>query len=121
MPYLGVKGGFFAADGLDVTIQSARGLSEVVIRFATGVADLGTGGIAALFQARASGAAPVKARTPIYTQQPDAIFTLKCSGITSLKDVADKKVGMASASSSNVTWPLVRLQRRRVPWSLPTS
>ena len=110
VPYLGVKGGFFAAEGLDVTIQSARGSSEVVTRLATGVADLGTGGIAALFQARASGAVPVKALLPIYTKQPDAIFTTKGSGITSLKDVAGKKVGTASASSSNVTWPLVLQQ-----------
>jgi NitT/TauT family transport system substrate-binding protein len=61
VPYLGVKGGFFAAEGLDVTIQSARGSSEVVTRLATGVADLGIGGIAAVFQAHASGAVPIKA------------------------------------------------------------
>lgn len=110
VPYLGVKGGFFAAEGLDVTIQSARGSSEVVTRLATGAADMGTGGIAALFQARASGAVPVKALMPIYTKQPDAIFTLKGSGINTLKDVTGKRVGTASASSSNVTWPLVLSQ-----------
>jgi NitT/TauT family transport system substrate-binding protein len=112
VPYLGVKGGFFAAENLDVTVQSARGSSEVVTRLATGVADLGTGGISSLFQARASGAVPVKALLPIYTQQPDAIFTTKGSGIEGLKDVVGKKVATASASSSNVTWPLVLQQNK---------
>jgi NitT/TauT family transport system substrate-binding protein len=115
VPYLGVKGGFFAAENLEVTVQSARGSSEVVTRLATGAADLGTGGIAALFQARASAAVPVKALLPIYTQQPDAIFTTKGSGIEALGDVVGKRVATASASSSNVTWPLVLQQNKIDP------
>ena len=110
VPYLAVKGGYFAAENLEVTVQSARGSSEVVTRLATGVADMGTGGISSLFQARASAPVPVKALLPIYTQQPDAIFTTRGSGIEALKDVVGKRVATASASSSNVTWPLVLQQ-----------
>ena len=53
VPYLGVQSGLFAAEGLDVTIQSGRGSSDVVTKLGTGAADMGTGGLAALLQARA--------------------------------------------------------------------
>jgi NitT/TauT family transport system substrate-binding protein len=53
VPYLGVQKGLFAAEGLEVTIQSGRGSSDVVTKLATGSVDMGTGGLAALLQAKA--------------------------------------------------------------------
>jgi NitT/TauT family transport system substrate-binding protein len=107
VPYLGVQTGLFAAEGLDVAIQSGRGSSDVVTKLGTGAADMGTGGLAALLQARAQSPVPVKAVMSIYTMQPDAIFTTDGSGISSLKDVAGKTIATATFSSSNVTWPLL--------------
>lgn len=105
--YVAQAKGLFTAEGLDVTIQSGRGSSDVVTKLATGAADMGTGGLAALLQAKASDNAPVKAIASLYTLQPDAIFTTEGSGITSLKDVVGKKIATATFSSSNVVWPLV--------------
>ena len=68
---------------------------------------MGTGGLAALLQARAQTPVAVKALASIYTLQPDAIFTTEGSGISTLKDVAGKTVATATFSSSNVSWPLV--------------
>jgi len=107
VPYLAAHKGLFAAEGLDVTIQVGRGSSDVVTKLATGTADIGTGGLAALLQARAQSAVPVKAVYSVYTLQPDAIFTTTDSGISSLKDLVGKKVATATFSSSNVVWPLV--------------
>lgn len=107
VPYLGVQQGLFAAEGLEVTIQSGRGSSDVVTKLGTGAADLGTGGLAALLQARAQTPVAVKALASIYTLQPDAIFTTEGSGISTLKDIAGKTVATATFSSSNVSWPLV--------------
>jgi NitT/TauT family transport system substrate-binding protein len=107
VPYLGVQKGLFAAEGLEVTIQSGRGSSDVVTKLGTGAADMGTGGLSALLQARAQSDVPVKAILSIYTLQPDAIFTTEGSGISVLKDVAGKKVATATFSSSNVVWPLL--------------
>jgi NitT/TauT family transport system substrate-binding protein len=107
VPYLGVQKGLFADEGLDVTIQSGRGSSDVVTKLGTGAADMGTGGLAALLQARAQSPVPVKAVMSIYTLQPDAIFTTEDSGISTLKDVAGKNIATATFSSSNVSWPLV--------------
>ena len=107
VPYLGVQKGLFAAEGLEVTIQSGRGSSDVVTKLGTGAGDMGTGGLAALLQARAQSPVAVKAVMSIYTLQPDAIFTTEGSGISSLKDVAGKTIATATFSSSNVTWPLL--------------
>lgn len=107
VPYLGVQKGLFAAEGLEVTIQSGRGSSDVVTKLGTGAADMGTGGLSALLQAKAESGVPVKAVLSIYTLQPDAIFTTEGSGITTLKDLTGKKVATATFSSSNVVWPLL--------------
>lgn len=105
--YLGVDKRLFEAQGIKVTIQSGRGSSDVVTKLATGSADMGTGGLAALLQAKAADAVPVKAVMSIYTLQPDAIFTTKDTGIDSLKDLEGKTVATATFSSSNVSWPLL--------------
>ena len=107
VPYLGIKSGFFAAEGIDVTIQSGRGSSDVVTKLGVGSADMGTGGLAALLQAKAESKVPVKAVMSLYTLQPDSIFTTEGAGINVLKDVSGKKVATATFSSSNVAWPLV--------------
>ena len=105
--YVAQKEGYFAAEGLEVTFQSGRGSADAVTKLGTGVSDVGTGGIAALMQAVAENNVPVKAVMSVYTKQPDAIFTVKGSGITSLKDVAGKTVATATFSSSNALWPVI--------------
>lgn len=105
--YLAAEKGLFTAEGLDVTIQSGRGSSDVVTKLATGAADMGTGGLAALLQAKAESEVAVKAVMSVYTMPPDAIFTTEGSGIEKLPDVVGKKIGTPTFSSSNVTWPLL--------------
>jgi NitT/TauT family transport system substrate-binding protein len=105
--YLGVQKGLFAAEGIEVDIGSARGGSDVVTKLATASADFGSAGLPALLQARAQGEIPVVALAPIYTRQPDAVFTTEGSGIASLKDLVGKQVATPTFSASNVTWPLL--------------
>jgi NitT/TauT family transport system substrate-binding protein len=105
--YVAKAKGLFAAEGLEVTLQSGRGSSDVVTKLATGTADMGTGGLAALLQAKAESNVPVKAIASIYTVQADSIFTTEGSGINSLKDLVGKKIATATFSSSNVAWPLI--------------
>ncbi len=107
LPYYAQQRGFFAAEGLDVTVQSARGSSEAITRIGTGAADVGSGGLAALLQAKAETGVPVTAVLGVFTVQPDAIFTAEGSGINSLKDLEGKKIATATFTSSNVIWPLV--------------
>lgn len=105
--YYGVQSGIFEEAGLDVTIMVGRGSSDVVSKLATGTADIGSGGLAALLQAVATEDVPVKAVLSVYTMQPDAMFTTTESGIDTIADLVGKKVASATFSSSNVVWPLL--------------
>jgi NitT/TauT family transport system substrate-binding protein len=105
--YLGVQKGYFADEGIEVTIQPGRGSSDAITKIGTGSADLGTGGIGALMMAAAESGVPVKAIMSIYSKQPDAIFTVKGSGIVTLKDVAGHRIATAPFSSSNTVWPVI--------------
>ncbi|HYP82728.1 ABC transporter substrate-binding protein [Variovorax sp.] len=105
--YAGLKEGFFAAEGLDVTILPGRGSADAITKVATGAADVGFGGISALMMAAAEGGVPVKAVMSLYSKQPDALFTAKGSGIQSLKDAVGKTVATSTFSSSNALWPVI--------------
>ena len=59
--YAAQKEGFFTAEGLEVEIRTGRGSSDAVTKLATGAADVGVGGIAALMSAAAESGVPVKA------------------------------------------------------------
>ncbi len=107
IPFYGMKKGIFAEEGLDVSVQSARGSSEALTKIGTGTADVGSGGLAALLQARAETGIPVKAIASVFTVQPDALFTIEGSPIKSLSDVVGRKVATATFTSSNVIWPLI--------------
>lgn len=105
--YVGVHDGFFKREGLDVTIVPGRGSFDAITKVSTGAADFGGGGLGALMQARAEGPVQVKAVLSVYTKMPDALLTVKGSGITSLKDVKGRTVATATFTASNAYWPVV--------------
>jgi NitT/TauT family transport system substrate-binding protein len=107
LPFYAMYKGLFAAEGLDVTIRSARGSSEAIESIAIGEADMGSGGLTALLRARAENNVPVTAVLSVFTMQPDALFTIEGSNVKSLKDIDGKKVATATFSSSNAIWPLI--------------
>ncbi|MFT4173977.1 MAG: ABC transporter substrate-binding protein [Rhodocyclaceae bacterium] len=105
--YVGVKEGFFAAEGLEVTILPGRGSADAVTKVASGNADVGGGGLAALMMAAAESNAPVKAIMSLYSKQPDALFTVKGGNVDSLKAAVGKTVATPTFSSSNTLWPVI--------------
>jgi NitT/TauT family transport system substrate-binding protein len=107
LPFYAVAKGLFAKAGLDVSVQTARGSTEVLTRIGTGTAEVGSGGFAALLQAKAQNKVPVSAVFSVFTMQPDAIFTVEGSPIKTLKDLEGKKIATATFTSSNVVWPLI--------------
>ncbi len=105
--YVALKQGFYAAEGLEVSIIPGRGSSDAITKVATGAADVSNGGLASLMIAAAELQIPVKAVMSIYSMQPDSVFTLSGSGINELKDLVGKTVAMPTFSSSNVLWPVI--------------
>jgi len=111
--YAGVQQGFFKEEDLELKIVPGRGSADAVTKIASGAADVGFGGIAALMTAAAEGKIPVKAVMSLYSNQPDALFTRAGSKIRTLKDMEGKTVAMPTFSSSNALWPVV-LQRNGI-------
>lgn len=107
LPFYAMQKGLFSKAGLDVSVQTARGSSEGLTRIGTGTADVGSGGFAALLQAKAEKKVPVTAVLSVFTMQPDAIFTAEGSPIKTLKDLEGKKIATATFTSSNVVWPII--------------
>ena len=105
-PYVAEKEGFFKDEGLEVTVRIGRGSTDTITKLGTGTADFGAAAVGALMGAVAQSNVPVKAIASIYVKQPDAIFTIKGSGITTLKDLIGKTVATAPFTSSNVIWPV---------------
>jgi NitT/TauT family transport system substrate-binding protein len=87
LPFYAAQKGLFAKEGLDVTVQSARGSSEAITRIATGAADVGSGAMAALLSAKAQNEVPVTSVMSVFPMQPDSLFTVEGSSIRTLKDV----------------------------------
>lgn len=105
--HIGINKGFFAAEGLDVSIEIGRGGSDAVTRVATGTDDFGTASLSAVMNAAANTPLPAKAVFSVYSKSPDAIVTKTDSGINAIKDLANKTLATATFSGSNQVWPFV--------------
>ena len=105
--YVGLQEGFFEAEDLEVTISGGRGSTDAITKLATGSSDIGNADIGALMAAKGQDNVPVVAVLPYFTQAPHAFFTLKGSGISSIKDLKGKKIATSPFSSSNGFLPIV--------------
>jgi NitT/TauT family transport system substrate-binding protein len=105
--HVAVKEGFFAAEGLDVTIDIGRGGSDAVTRVATGTNDFGAASLSSVMNAAANSPLPAKAVLAVYSKSPDAIITKVGSGIETFKDLQGKTLATATFSGSNQVWPLM--------------
>lgn len=86
--------GYFAAEGLDVTIDTGNGSSGAVTRVASGAYDIGMADINSLVEFNVSNPErAIKAFFIVYDAPPFALFTLKKSGIKVPKDLEGKTLG----------------------------
>jgi NitT/TauT family transport system substrate-binding protein len=106
-PYVATQEGFFAQEGLDVKLSVSRGSSDAITRVASDTADFTGASIGALMVAAAESRVPVKALMSIYSKPPDANFTIKGSGIGSIKDLVGRSVVTGIFTSSNELWPVL--------------
>ncbi len=102
--------GYFKAEGLDVTIDTAAGSREPVARVASGAYDMGFGDVNTLVRHRDEnpGAGP-KAVMVLYDRPPFAIVGRRSRGIT--KDVSSlraKEFGAPALDGAYAQWPVFK-------------
>src|SRR5215208_7592489 len=88
-PFLvAIDKGYFKAEGLDVTIDTAAGSLEPINRVAAGTYDMGFGDLNSLIKFRdANPGTPIKAVYMVYNKPPFSIVGRKSRGVSSPKDI----------------------------------
>jgi NitT/TauT family transport system substrate-binding protein len=101
-----VAEGYYNDAGLDVTLVQGNGSGNTAQLVANGRAQLAYADAVAVMQLIAKGA-PMTIVSTIYQSNPNAVMSLKKTGIKSVKDLAGKKVGVPSGSSQTTMLPLL--------------
>ena len=101
--------GYFAQEGLDVTIDAGAGSSGTIQRLASGAYDMGFGDVNTLieFATRAPASQVPQSVYMVYDRAPFAIYTLSKNGIRSPKDLVGKTIAGATFDSARKTWPVL--------------
>jgi NitT/TauT family transport system substrate-binding protein len=107
-PFLvGVDKGYFKAEGLDVTIDTAGGSVEPINRIASGNYQMAFADINSLIKFRDQNpGVPLKAVFMIYNNPPFAIVGRKSLGIGNPKSLEGKKLGAPAADGAFAQWPI---------------
>jgi NitT/TauT family transport system substrate-binding protein len=118
---LPIAKGHFKAAGLDVTLDAGNGSGGAVTRVASGSYDLGFADLAALMEFHANNPdAPNKpvAVMMVYNNTPAAVLALKKSGITSVAQLAGKKLGAPVFDAGRRGFPIFAKANRieNVSW-----
>jgi NitT/TauT family transport system substrate-binding protein len=98
--------GYFAKEGLDVSIDQGTGSSATVTRIVSGTYDAGFGDMNAIIQMAGTkpGQQPVMVYM-IYNTPPFALIVKKDSPIKSLKDLEGKKMGTPAGGAAGQLFP----------------
>ncbi len=104
---LALDRGYFKAEGLDVTIDTAGGSVEPINRLASRTYNMAFADINSLIKFRDQNPqTPLKAIFMIYSNPPFAIVTRKSRGIAKPKDLEGKKLGAPAADGAYAQWPI---------------
>ena len=99
--------GYYKAEGLDVTMDTAGGSLEPLNRIASGTYDVGFGDINSLIKFRdANPGVPIKAIFMVYNKPPFSIVARKSRGVTKPKDLEGKKLGAPAPDGAYAQWPI---------------
>src|SRR6478735_6840752 len=107
-PFLvAVDKGYFKAEGLDVTIDTAAGSLEPINRVASGTYEMGFGDINSLIKFRdANPTTPIKAVFMVYNKPAFAIVSRKSRGVEKPKDLEGKVLGAPAPDGAYAQWKI---------------
>src|SRR5256885_9328725 len=99
--------GYFKAEGLDVTIDTAAGSLEPINRVASGTYDMGFGDINSLIKFRdANPATAIKAVFMVYNKPAFSIVGRKSRGVEKPKDLEGKTLGAPAPDGAYAQWKI---------------
>ena len=108
-PYLlAQERGYFAKEGLDVTIDAGSGSTAFIQRLSGGAYDFAVGDLTTYIE-YLSGNPTQDIMRPVYVVQnqlPSTVFALAKSGIKKPADLAGKRVAAATFAATKKLWPL---------------
>src|SRR5690242_19327149 len=107
-PFLvAIDKGYFKAEGLEVTIDSAAGSLEPINRVAAGTYDMGFGDINSLIKFRdANPTNPIKAVYMVYNKPAFSIVGRKSRGVQKPKDLEGKILGAPAPDGAYAQWKI---------------
>jgi NitT/TauT family transport system substrate-binding protein len=102
--------GYFKAEGLDVTIDTAAGSREPISRVASGTYDAGFGDVNSLVRFRDENpGTDIKAVMVMYDRPPFAIIGRRSRGVsTDVSSLAGRKFGAPVADGAYAQWPIFK-------------
>jgi NitT/TauT family transport system substrate-binding protein len=104
---LALDKGYFTAEGLDVTIDTAVSSVESIDRLALGTYDMAFGDINLLIKFRdLNPQTRIQVVFMTYNKPAYAIIALKSRGITTPRDLEGKELGAPVADSAFAQWPI---------------
>ena len=104
--YHALERGYFRELGLDVTIEPSKGSADAITRTASQAADIGVGDISTLVDSpRAGRRSRPKALFILHNRSPQAVISLKGSGIAKLTDLHGRILGQGPADAPSRMFP----------------
>jgi NitT/TauT family transport system substrate-binding protein len=106
--YHALERGYFRELGLDVSIEPSKGSADAITRTASQSSDIGVGDISTLveFASRRPEIAP-KAVFILHNRSPQAVISLRSSGIAKLSDLHGRILGQGPADAPSRMFPAV--------------
>lgn len=109
-PFFVTQGkGYFAKEGVNVTLDAGAGSAAAVQRVATGTYDMGYGDVSALIEYLAKNPGPAARVQAVYLTQdatPAGILTLKKNNIATPKDLAGRTIGGPTFDAARKLFPI---------------
>lgn len=102
--YVALDHGYYAEQGLDVTIQPGTGSGDTLSRVGAGTADIGYADAGTILVAR-SGGAPLKMIGMVYQNTPATVWTRADTGIKTPKDLEGRTIGAPPGDAQRLMFP----------------
>src|SRR6185437_6355434 len=103
--FTAIEKGFYAEQGLHVTISRGNGSGDTIKRIAAGESDFGLSDTASLISSQTNDGVPVKMVGLMFGKSSVAILYVEEAGIRTPKDLIGKKLGRSAAGASVIMFP----------------